>query len=464
MQVQEEAARFEQHTIRPIPQDERHGTPRDLFTIWTGTNIMLLTVVTGALSVTVFGQPFWWAVGGLVLGNLVGAIFMALHSAQGPQLGVPQMVQTRGQFGSMGALLVVGIVVLMYIGFFASIIVLGGQSIHSLIPGIGTNTALVIIGILSLCAAIWGYDLIHAYTRIITYCSTAILLLAFVWIICVHGLPGGMFHKNTMTLAGLIGTTSTAALWQIAYAPYVSDYSRYLPVSTDTSTAFWATYGGTVLGSIFPMVLGALIGLAVSNGDVIGGLTALTGTIAPVVVIALAGGIASAAAMNLYCCTLSTITIGQTAFPRWSPKAAGRVVISIILFMIAMYLSIVEQNNFLVAYTNFLLALLYVLVPWTAINLVDYYIIRHGDYDVTAFFRQDGGIYGRFAWVAIFSYFLGALVQLPFMATDFYTGPIAQRLGGADISWIIGLILTSLVYYWGTRVFRGRSSQFVEAD
>jgi NCS1 family nucleobase:cation symporter-1 len=462
MQAQEEAARLEQHTIQPIPLDERHGTPRDLFTIWTGTNLMLLTVVTGALSVTVFAQPFWWGVVGLVVGNLVGAIFMALHSAQGPRLGVPQMVQTRGQFGSIGALLVVCIVVLMYIGFFASAIVLGGQSIHSIAHSISTNVALTIIGVLSLCAAIWGYDLIHAYTRIVTYCAGAALVLAFVWVIFVHGLPTGMFHKNTLTAAGFVGTISTAALWQIAYAPYVSDYSRYLPKLTGPRAAFWATYGGTVLGSVFPMTLGALIGLAVTNGDVVGGLTAMTGNVAPIVVIILAGGIASSAAMNLYCCTLSTITIGQTAFPRWSPQAVGRATVSIILFLIALYLSIVEQNNFLVAYTNFLLALLYVLVPWTAINLVDYYIIKHGDYDVSAFFRQDGGMYGRFAWIAIFSYFLGALVQLPFMATDFYTGPIAQRLDGADISWVIGLILTSLVYYWGNRVFRGRVPQFAE--
>ena len=65
-----------------------------------GSNIMLLTIVTGGLAVTVFGLSFGWAVAGLALGNLLGGIFMALHAAQGPTLGVPQMVQTRGQFGS----------------------------------------------------------------------------------------------------------------------------------------------------------------------------------------------------------------------------------------------------------------------------------------------------------------------------------------------------------------------------
>jgi purine-cytosine permease-like protein len=30
--------------------------------------------------------------------------------------------------------------------------------------------------------------------------------------------------------------------------------------------------------------------------------------------------------------------------------------------------------------------LLYVLVPWTAINLVDYYLVAHGEYHVESFY------------------------------------------------------------------------------
>jgi len=124
----EQAARLEINTIQPIPVDARHGTARDLFSVWFGSNLMLLTIVTGGLAVTVFALPFGWAIVGLVVGNLVGAVFMALHAAQGPTLGVPQMVQTRGQFGSLGSLLVVGIVIIMYLGFLSSNLVIGGEA------------------------------------------------------------------------------------------------------------------------------------------------------------------------------------------------------------------------------------------------------------------------------------------------------------------------------------------------
>ena len=42
----------------------------------------------------------------IVVGTLIGTLFMAFHSAQGPQLGLPQMIQSRPQFGYIGALLV----------------------------------------------------------------------------------------------------------------------------------------------------------------------------------------------------------------------------------------------------------------------------------------------------------------------------------------------------------------------
>jgi NCS1 family nucleobase:cation symporter-1 len=177
MPVAEAPQRIEDNTIQPIPPDERHGKPRDLFSLWFGSNIMLLTVVTGALATSVYGLPFWLSVIAIVVGNLVGAIFMALHSAQGPRLGVPQMMQTRGQFGSYGSLLVIVIVVVMYIGFFASNLVLAGQSLNVLTSGISVDAGILIVGAVSVVVTIFGYDLIHAYARVMTYLAGAALLL-----------------------------------------------------------------------------------------------------------------------------------------------------------------------------------------------------------------------------------------------------------------------------------------------
>ena len=65
-----------------------------------------------------------------------------------------------------------------------------------------------------------------------------------------------------------------------------------------------------------------------------------------------------------------------------------------------------------------------------------------------AFFLRDGGIYGRFNGPAISCYVLGILVQMPFVSSPLYTGPIARSIGGMDLSWVVGLLITAPAYYY----------------
>lgn len=439
-------AEIEDHTIYPIPAAERHGRASDLFTVWFGSNIMILTIVTGALATTRFQLPLIAAVLAIVIGNLVGGVFMALHAAQGPQLGVPQMVQSRGQFGSFGAIFVVALVVIMYLGFVASNLVLGGQSLHSIVRGISDQAGIVAITLLSLAAAIYGYDLIHAYARWMTWVCGAALAACFFWIIAIDGLPQDIWQRGDATANGVLGMISVGALWQIAYAPYVSDYSRYMPADSGVRPAFWASYWGCVLGSVLPMMLGALLGL-VTRGGIVAGLAQVTQPISIAIVLVFSLGIGAATAMNVYCGVLSSITVAQTFAPRWRAGIAARIVLSVIFSALALAMALWGAKNFMVNYENFLSLLLCVMAPWTAVNLVDFYLIQHGRYDVQSFFLRDGGIYGRYNAVALFCYGLGILVQVPFLATDLFTGPIAKALGGADISWLIALAVVSPLYY-----------------
>ncbi|MBU8869042.1 purine-cytosine permease family protein [Paenarthrobacter aromaticivorans] len=458
----QEVPRLEDKTIQPIPANERHGKARDLFTIWFGSNIMIMTIVTGGLATTVFGLGFVPALVGIIIGNLVGGIFMALHSAQGPQLGVAQMIQTRGQFGSFGALLIVVIVVVMYVGFFAANLVFGGEAMAAVSPGISVDAGIIIIGVVSVIATIFGYRLIHAYARILSVAAGLALLLAFGWILVVHGLPSSFLEQGTFNWVGFMGTISVSALWQLAYAPYVSDYSRYMPQGTGSAPAFWASYSGCVLGTLFPMILGALVGtlamaMSADNVEIVGSLGALLQPWTLIIVGIFCLGVAASNAMNLYCGVLCTLTIGQTFKPSWLPRAKTRSIAAVILFVLAVSIALFARDNFILFYTNFLSFLMYVLVPWTAINLVDYYLLRHGDYRVEDFFKRDGGVYGRFNWVAIGSYLAGALIQVPFSATAIYTGPMAAALGGVDISWLVGLVVVAPLYYFAARVFRNKA-------
>ncbi|GAA2074747.1 cytosine permease [Pseudolysinimonas kribbensis] len=437
----------EVRTIDYIPENERHGKSRNLFTIWFGSNIMMLTIATGVLSTVVYGLPIWAAILAMAIGNVLGGIVMALHAAQGPQMGIPQMLQTRAQFGVWGSLLVVVIVVVMYVAFFASNAVLGGQALDGLLH-LGTFWSTVIIGLISVVGVVFGYRLIHAFGTGMSIVAGLVLVACFVYVIVAHTVPAAAFSSGTLTAAGFMGTVSLAALWQIAYAPYVSDYTRYMPKDTGVRPAFWATFAGCVLGSLITMAFGALLGAAfpkIENTST--ALQHLVPGISWLALLAFGVGIAITNAMNLYCGSLAIITIGQTLVPKWIPRAWTRSIIAVILFVIALLIGFAASADFLTNLTSLLLLLLIVLIPWTAVNLVDYYVVRHGNYDITSLFRPDGGIYGRINRNAVICYFVGIVVQLPFVNTPFFEGPVAKALGGVDISWIVGLVIVCPLYY-----------------
>ena len=457
------SSRIEQHTIYQIPLDQRHGKARQLFTLWFGANLNVLTVVTGALGTTIFHQSFLSAVLAILLGNLIGTIFMALHAAQGPRLGVPQMVQSRGQFGAKGAGFVVALVAFMYVGYAATAFVTGGQSVHFIVPALGADAAIIAIGAISLAGAIYGHDLIHFSTRMMTYVSGSALLLAFIWVLIVTPIPGYFLTQGSFSPVGFFKMVSMGALWQLGYAPYVSDYSRYLPPDSGPRQAFWACYWGTTLGAVLPMILGAMIGPAVIDGNVVTAIAQLTGRVSFLIILLLIPGVAVAGAICLYGGALSMITLGHTLLPRWHATHRSRIVIASSLFGLALLISFVGAGNFLALYSHFNELLLYLLVPWTAVNLVDYYLIRFGDYHVQSFFAADGGIYGHYNLTALACYLVGILVQIPFIAADFYTGPFARALGGVDLSWIVGIAVVSPVYYFAVRSFqRPLAAQAVE--
>ncbi len=446
------SSRIEQHTIYQIPLDQRHGRPGQLFTLWFGANLNVLTVVTGALGTTIFHQSFLSAVVAILLGNLIGTIFMALHAAQGPRLGVPQLVQSRGQFGARGAGFVVALVAFMYVGYAGTAFVTGGQSVHFLVPSLNEDMAIVMLAAISLAAAIYGHDVIHFSTRMMAYVSGSALLICFVWLLFFTPVPGKFLTGGSFSPVGFAKMVSMGALWQLGYAPYVSDYSRYLPPDSGPRQAFWACYWGTTLGAVLPMILGAMIGPAVTDGNVVTALGQLIGrNVTFLVMLLLAPGVAVAGAICLYGGSLALVTMGHTLAPRWRVTHRARIVIAAAIFLIALLISILGATNFLPLYSHFNELLLYLLVPWTAVNLIDYYLIRFGDYHVQSFFAADGGVYGHYNLTALACYLAGIVVQIPFIAADFYTGPLARALGGVDLSWIVGIAVVSPVYYFAVR-------------
>src|SRR6202007_1757179 len=142
---------IETRSIDYVPLAERHGKVWHLWPVWFSGDAHLATLAVGVLGITLGGNLLWTAVA-VLIGNALGTFFMAFHSTQGPQLGLPQMIQSRPQFGYTGALLVWAVALIAYIGYNAFNQVLAAQALHQLTPVISSASAsaMVVVGPLAL--------------------------------------------------------------------------------------------------------------------------------------------------------------------------------------------------------------------------------------------------------------------------------------------------------------------------
>ena len=295
-------ALIEQRSIDFIPETERHGRLYSQFTLWMGANLQITAIVTGALAVVLGGDVFWSLIG-LFIGQVFGGAVMALHAAQGPKLGLPQMISSRVQFGVYGAAIPIVLVCLMYLGFTATGTVLSGQAIGQLL-GVSDSAGILVFAAVIVLVTVFGYRMIHLIGRV----ASVLGLIAFVYLfsrVIALGDVGQLLQIRHFSWTSFLLAVSLAASWQIAYGPYVADYSRYLPSRTSSFKTFLAVGLGSVLGAQIAMVLGVLAA-AMAAGQFAGREVAYivglggTGTMAALLYFSIAFGKVTISTLNSY--------------------------------------------------------------------------------------------------------------------------------------------------------------------
>ena len=445
---------IEKRSIDYVPLTERHGKVWHLWPVWFAGDANLATLAVGVLGITLGGNLLWTAAA-VVVGCALGTFFMAFHSTQGPQLGLPQMIQSRPQFGYKGALLVWAVALVAYIGFNAFNQVLAVQALHQLSPAIpaASPLAIVLFAIAALAVAAIGYDSIHLAQRLIAYLMIVILSVFSVGACLMLKFPSAQWGLAGFRAVPFIAQLFAAASYQLSWSIYVSDYSRYLPRDVSVRSSFWWTYLGAFIGGTWMMLVGTVAAASDPSLDVAAAMQRTADAIAPglgaVLLLGALLGLVAISALNFYGASLTLLSVADTVRPLRS-SVGKRMATLLITALLATAIALRSSSDFVTRFGDLLAVLLYLFTPWTAINLVDFYLVRRGHYSIREIFNPRG-MYRRWNWRGLGAYGLGFAVMIPFFSTGMYTGPVARALGGADLAMLVGLPVAGIAYFIACR-------------
>jgi nucleobase:cation symporter-1, NCS1 family len=445
-------AMIESRSIDYVPDDERHGKVGHQGPFWFVGNFQPFTLALGFVGPSL-GLSLWWTIVAGIAGIAFGTLFMAFHATQGPVLGLPQMIQSRAQFGYRGVLLPLIGTLFTFVGFNVVDVVIIKSGLQSIF---GWNPVLVAVVITSIAAlvAIFGHDLLHKTFRVLFWISLPLWIVLTCGVLFggVVGTPSAGATAGGFSVVAFLVQFSVAASYNITYAPYVSDYSRYLPRSTKPSAIIASVFVGASASPAWLIPLGAWMATYLGASDALAGINQTGNEVIPVLgaVLAVVSTLVLVATMGLNAYSgMLTVVTGLDSLKSVNPTRRLRVVTIVVLAIGWLVMSLLLTNA-TTALNTTLLIMLYLLAPWTAVNLTDYFFVRRGHYAIADLFTPNG-IYGAWSWRGLTAFVAGVLAEIPFVDLPFFVGPAAKAMGEVDIAFIVGLLVSGLVYVAVTR-------------
>jgi NCS1 family nucleobase:cation symporter-1 len=333
-------------------------------------------------------------------------------------------------------------VLLLNVGFIAAELVIQAQAMTGVTAALSIPAWILILAVPSVVIGIFGYRWIHRVMQ-----ATAVVVGISLIIMLIQGLRHGALpaHQTTLvrpTLGLVLAGVALLVIDMLSFGPFVSDYTRYLPANTSGRRLFWAIYAGSVLATFFSCAIGAYLAALLPSLGPVAAIGAVSGKWALII---MALSLMNANTFNAYTGAFQVLAFASMWRRFRSESAAVRVIPYLCVVAAGVVTAYLGYQSFVTNLTNFLDVLLVIFIPWSAVNLADYFVVRRGAYDVASFFTADGA-YGRFAWRGLLAYAIGLAAEWPFVSQPDYAGPLVKILGGADISWLAGWFTAALAY------------------
>ncbi|GAA1045578.1 purine-cytosine permease family protein [Streptomyces murinus] len=442
----------ESHGIDHIPDSERRGRPRELFSVWAAANVNYLSLVIGGALVL---MGLWQALAVIVVGNLFW-LLTGLLAVPGPAAGAPSEVVTRTLYGVRGNRVnnaVTGW--LISVCYFALNLAAAATAAFSLVgdTGLPVNTAVkalvvVLIAALTLAISVYGHAAIVRLYLPITLALTAVFAVLAVAVL--RRTDFGYVPERPLTGHALWATV-LAGVALIASGPLSyttsADFSRYLPRATPArAVAGWTAFGGFLPGVVV-CGLGACAATAVDMNDPESSLQPLLPAwFRPVFLLALVLGTIALNALTAYSAGLALQAVGLRIRRQVSVLIDGTVSVSLTLYALLV-------SNFLDTVGDVLQLTVVLLGPSTAVYAVDI-VLRRNRYDGPALADESPAgpfwFTGGVNWRGALALCLGVAASALCVDTV-YTGPLATALGGVDLALPAGLVVSAAAYALLTR-------------
>jgi NCS1 nucleoside transporter family len=384
--------------------------------------------------------------------TLISTLPVAYFCTWGPKTGMRQLVQARFTFGKYFVSILILLNLATLTGFCVVDAIIGGQALSAVKNGetISATVGIVIIALLALVIAFFGFKVLHTYERWAWIPALVALVIAAG---CGGKSLGRQVEAPAATASQILTFGGLVAGFMLPWAALASDFSTYMHPKAPPMRIAVYTYVGLALPTILLMTLGAAMGGATANipdwqegYDVNAASGVLSAMLYP------AGGFGRFVTVVLgfsmlgnLAATMYSITLNLQMLVPWLFRVP-RVVFSIVITGIVIGVAVEAAKSFFVNLENFLGVIGYWSAAFIGIVLAEHLLFRRGSFiayvkDEEAWDDMKKLPWG-FAGIGAGILCLGLVV--PGMAQTWFTGPIGKKTG--DIGFEVAFVVAALVF------------------
>jgi purine-cytosine permease-like protein len=457
-------AALETRGIEPVPADERHGRPAQLFWVWFAANISILGLPLGATLVAL-GLTVWQAVVVAAVGSVGSFAIVGAVSIAGRRGGAPGLTLSRAVFGVRGNI---------------------GPTAVSLISRLGwetVNTTTAAFALLSLCTILFGASPAATDHPMLTIACIAVFVLLTVvvsglghavlvsvqrwatWVFGALNIVVGAFLVATVDWAAvgaatpapvgtmIAGVGVIAAGTGIGWANASADVSRYQAPGVRAGSLVLSAAAGAGIPLVLLISLGSMLAAGdpslADAGDPVAAIRAmLPPWMAVPYLVAAFGGLLLSNHLSVYSAGLTTLTLGLRM-----PRVYAVVVDVVVTFVGAIYFILVA-DDFYGPFIAFISLLAVPITAWVGVFATD--MLRREHYDPVALMdvrRTSAYFYrGGVEWRAVTAWAAAIVVGYLFVTAGpsdapWFSGPLAGSwLGENGLGWVVTFVVAAGIY------------------